>query len=212
MKSFVHMPHYASESFSSSASDDEGLEDSCGCYRCGRLGHWAHECYAKTDVNGQSLRSNEFHAKKHKPTPRCVVKAGVYVLGDEAGQMYVGKSQDVEKRIEQHLAGEGTQFLVGKVRRLEVTEAGSEADLESWERNETLARMYKHGVDKVRGWMFTSVSLSAELKEQAFGQICEKYDLCRQCGRNTHFADKCFARSKAFWAGESGCGGARKRV
>ena len=118
--------------------------------------------------------------------------------------MYVGKSQDVERRIEQHMSGEGTQCLSGRVRRLEVGEAGTERDLESWERNETLARMYKHGVDKVRGWMFTSARLSAEQEEQAFGQICEKYDLCRQCGRNTHFADKCFARSRAFWAGGKG--------
>lgn len=186
------MPRYMSESSSPSASGDEGGEDA-SCYRCGRRGHWISECYAKTHVNGRSLCSNEPGSKRRK--------TGVYVLGDEGGRMYVGKSQDVERRIEQHRSGEGTQFLHGRLRRLVVGEAGTERDLESWERNETLARMYRHGVGKVRGWMFTSARLSAEQEELAFGQICEKYDLCRQCGRNTHFADKCFARSRAFWAG-----------
>jgi predicted GIY-YIG superfamily endonuclease len=198
------MPYYYTSE--SSASDDDAFDDAfdsddAPCYRCGRQGHMIDECYAKTHVDGRSLKQNEGRSnKRHKPMSSA--KAGVYVLGDENGRMYVGKSQDVEKRVEQHLAGEGTQFLTGsKVRRLEVGESGSEVDLESWERNETLARMYKHGVANVRGWMFTSVRLREEQEEQAFGQICEKYDLCRKCGRNTHFADRCFARSRASWAG-----------
>lgn len=198
---FVRMPrYYMSESSSSSESDDyEDGQEGARCYRCGRRGHVISECYAKTHVDGHCLRTGERGGKRHRAMTSA--KAGVYVLGDERGRMYVGKSQDVERRIEQHLAGSGTEFLTrGQIRRLEVGEAGTERDLESWERNETLARMYKHGVDKVRGWMFTSVGLSAEQEEQAFAQICEKYDLCRQCGRNSHFADKCFARSRAFWA------------
>ena len=194
------MPYYYTSESSASDDDEEVDLDEVRCHRCGRQGHMIHECYAKTHVDGQILKQNEARCnKRHKPMSSA--KAGVYVLGDEKGRMYVGKSQDVDRRVEQHLAGEGTQFLTGNdVRRLKVGETGSEVDLESWERNETLARMYKHGVANVRGWMFTSIRLSAEQEEQAFGQICEKYDLCRQCGRDTHFADKCFARSRAFWA------------
>ena len=175
------------------------------------MGHVVKECYAKTHLDGRGLGGQVKRQKKWDgDTDRQVKRqakwdgdtggAGIYVLGDEKGRMYVGKSQNVRNRIKQHLRGEGNQFLRGKVRKLEVSQAGSAVDLESWERNETLARMYKHGVGNVRGWMFTSVELSKEQEEQAFGQICEKYDLCRQCGRNSHFADKCFARGRAAWA------------
>lgn len=29
------------------------------CYRCGRKGHWASSCYAKTDVSGNDLDSDD---------------------------------------------------------------------------------------------------------------------------------------------------------
>ena len=29
------------------------------CYRCGRKGHWASSCYAKTDVRGNELESDD---------------------------------------------------------------------------------------------------------------------------------------------------------
>ena len=29
------------------------------CYRCGRTGHWASSCYAKTHINGNDLDSGD---------------------------------------------------------------------------------------------------------------------------------------------------------
>ena len=29
------------------------------CYRCGRSGHWANNCYARTDVDGDELDSDD---------------------------------------------------------------------------------------------------------------------------------------------------------
>ncbi len=45
---------------------------------------------------------------------------------------------------------------------------GSGADLESWERNETLQRMKKLGISNVRWWMFSSVNLSDNEYADAF--------------------------------------------
>jgi hypothetical protein len=60
--------------------------------------------------------------------------------------------------------------------------------------------MYRRGINSVRGWMFVSKTLSEEQTESAFNQVCERFDLCRKCGRNSHFASACFAKSKAQWA------------
>ena len=54
-------------------------------------------------------------------------------------------------------------------------------------------------IEQVRGWMYTSQTLSVEQQEHAFGQICEKFDLCRSCGSDSHFASCCHCLTKAAW-------------
>ena len=122
----------------------------------------------------------------------------------DSRRFYVGKSNDIEARVGEHKSGRGASCFQAKNSRLvkpitaSVTMA-TENDWESWERNETLTRMYEYGIDNVRGWMFTSPKLSKEDKETAYHQICEKFDLCRRCGAATHFARSCRAKSRARW-------------
>ena len=68
---------------------------------------------------------------------------------------------------------------------------GTPEDLESWERNETLATMHAHGVDNVRGWIFTGATLTPPERASAVAQVCEKFDLCHCYGRGGHFATQC---------------------
>lgn len=170
------------------------------CFRCGRSGHFVGSCYAKTHLDGTRLprgrlsETNPSPPKKQRPSP------GIYALQDSSGLIYVGKSVDRAKRIRQHRSGQGTSFLSGEINEIPLSTIGSIHDLESWERNETLSQMYLKGIDQVRGWMFSSPTLSPIQKRQAYQQVCEKFDLCRKCGRHTHFANECRARSLAFWA------------
>ncbi len=124
--------------------------------------------------------------------------AGVYVLRSQNTDIYyVGKSNNVEKRILQHKHENGSNDVLVREKTLTV---GAVHDLESWERNEVLTRMYQDGMDSVRGWRYTKRGpLSTEDRISARNDIMEKFDLCRRCGRNSHFANNCFARSSAFW-------------
>lgn len=200
------------------------------CFRCLRKSHFARNCFARTNVYGAYIESDSsdesdadlsYHNSKKRlrytsssqsisvitttslqdqENPR----AGVYVLKTVSGLYYVGKSNDIDARIIDHRNGLGAACLAG-TGRFEVISSlltsGSAADLESWERNETLQRMKTHGIDNVRGWMFTATVLSDDDRRDAFRQICEKYDLCRRCGRDSHFLDQCFASSAVHWAG-----------
>ena len=128
-------------------------------------------------------------------------KAGVYVLRLEDGTYYVGESQDTDVRVAQHLAGEGASVTVGKdAVRVSPYTAPIPGHLEAWERAETLERMFRHGIEKVRGWMFTTPVMSPDQRESAFEQICVYKKLCTTCGRGGHFAASCFANSKAQWS------------
>lgn len=135
---------------------------------------------------------------KKQKIDTCMV--GVYVLEDCNGRVYVGKSNNISRRICEHKSGNGTSFLDKRsITQIMNLTDGSAQDLESWERSETLAQMHRKGINNVRGWMFTTATLSDSQQEDAFKQVCEKFDLCRKCGHNNHFAVNCFARKKAFW-------------
>ena len=126
--------------------------------------------------------------------------AGVYVLRNvESGVCYVGKSDNVARSIEAHHRGYHGRTATLR-REATLRTRGSVADLESWERNEVLARMYRDGMDSVRGWRYTRQGPLTEYERRAVkADIVEKYDLCRRCGRDSHFANRCFASSAARW-------------
>jgi hypothetical protein len=52
-------------------------------------------------------------------------------------------------------------------------------------------------MDSVRGWRYTRKGPLTEYERRAVKS--EKYDLCRRCGRDSHFANRCFANSAARW-------------
>jgi hypothetical protein len=145
----------------------------------------------------------------HKPSQPAAAgeetftsNTGVYVVELHGGRYYVGQSGNIERRMLQHKGelrgGSAWTSEHGVVRRLQ-PKTPPQTDLESWERSETLFRMKLHGVDAVRGWMYTSVELTQAQREHIFQQVCEKFGLCRVCGGGGHFASACTAKSRAIW-------------
>jgi predicted GIY-YIG superfamily endonuclease len=148
-------------------------------------------------------------------------EAGVYVLELPKGRFYVGKSTNIEERLEQHKSGTGASCAEKFIRRVAPLTQPDD-DTEAWERAETLARMHRAGISKVRGWMFTAPELTEPQRETAFAQVtvffnlavsccstltatpsaqvCERFDLCRKCGRGGHFAAACRCQSRAWFA------------
>ena len=191
--------------------DDEEEQPQEECSRCGRRGHARADCYARTRANGAPLRLPDTRPARIMGAPSAAPApgaAGVYALQDGAGRVYVGKSQHVAQRVRAHRAGDGTRFLdAASAAPLPLRTHGTPGeDLETWERNETLAQMHAHGVDNVRGWIFTTTGATRltppEMRASAVAQVCEKFDLCRRCGRGGHFATACYARSPAAWLAE----------
>ena len=135
-------------------------------------------------------------------TPTAMSKAGVYVLKLEDGTYYVGESTQIDVRIAQHQSGTGASFTVdtgANAVRVDPLTSGQVTDMEAWERAETLERMYKYGINNVRGWMYVTPVLSPQQRDEAFQQICSRKKLCSTCGRSSHFSAQCFANGKAGW-------------
>ena len=145
--------------------------------------------YEDYQSDGSSDDQSDDQSYSEEDTERL----GVYVLSFPDNTFYIGKSSNIQARISQHRRERG-RFTV-----LRPETEGSTNDLESWERNETLHRMLQHGIKNVRGWMFTRARLTRAEYNDAKRQILEKYDLCRNCGRDNHFSSRCYARSMAPW-------------
>jgi len=131
---------------------------------------------------------------------------GVYVLELNDGGFYVGKSENVQARVQQHLAGAGSsRYCVarGGVKRVLPTLTPAQENLAGWEQSETLAQMRLRGFDNVRGFEWTrSGPLEASDYQTIRTLLLGHADLCRRCGGEDHFAAQCGKRRKQSWLEE----------
>lgn len=122
------------------------------------------------------------------------MRAGVYVLRLSGGRFYVGSSFDIDARIACHRAGTGSAFTRAfAVEEEEPPATRAMDDYESWERAETLWRARAHGCELVRGWMWTTVRLTSENRDEIRRQLAERFSSCRACGSSDHFIGQCEA-------------------
>ena len=179
------MPYYSDSSCSSDSSSEES--DSSG-----------NHCKRKASSKKPRRKfQKQYTHQRPRNSDTSQRQAGVYVLKNSSTNvLYVGKSENMSIRIQQHIHENRPAILT----RENTLTNGSIYDLESWERNEVLTRMYRHGMESVRGWRYTRRGqLTPEERISARNDIMEKFDLCRRCGHNNHFAGDCFARSPASW-------------
>jgi predicted GIY-YIG superfamily endonuclease len=113
----------------------------------------------------------------------------LYVLQLEDDKWYVGKTDDVEKRFEQHKSGKGSAWTkVYKPIKIEKTQPVTSVHDET---NVTKDYMKKYGIDNVRGGAYTTVELTEEQEDSIRHEIRSATDNCYKCGRKGHFANRC---------------------
>jgi predicted GIY-YIG superfamily endonuclease len=122
-------------------------------------------------------------------------KTNVYVLRLEGGHYYVGKSDNVMKRYQQHLSGAGSAWTrkykpVSVVKTIENVSPFEEDKI-------TKEYMSKYGIDKVRGGSYVDVELSPFHIDAINMETWAAKDLCTQCGRPGHFKKDCRAKTDA---------------
>jgi hypothetical protein len=123
------------------------------------------------------------------------MRAGVYVLALQGGRYYVGSSMDIDARIGRHRSGLGAAYTrAHAVLGEEPPRTELRDDVESWERAETLQRMRDHGVESVRGWMWTTVRLNGAHRRSIREQMRERFGACRRCGAPGHYVADCSRR------------------
>jgi len=115
----------------------------------------------------------------------------IYILRLEGGRYYVGKSDNVMNRYQQHLNGGGSAWTrkykpVSLVKTIE--------NVSPFEEDKQVKEyMAKYGIQNVRGGSYVELNLSEFHMEALKMEIWAAKDKCTQCGRPGHFVKNCYA-------------------
>ena len=151
------------------------------CDRCGRDSHYQNDCYASKHVNGSPLLT-------------------VYVLELQGGKYYVGQTENLDKRLDQHAEACGSVWTK-KYPPINAFDRPHISYQECfWELSETLEAMEEFGIDNVRGSMFTQCrALTEDEKIHAAQLYCEMHEYCRKCGGEGHTVGRCRSKKMDPW-------------
>jgi len=117
----------------------------------------------------------------------------IYILRLEGGRYYIGKSDNIAKRFQQHLSGYGSSWTK-KYKPVALEESINNVS-PFQEDSITKQYMSKYGIDKVRGGSYCEVELSEFQTETLKTEIWGAKDLCKQCGRSGHWVKDCYANN-----------------
>jgi hypothetical protein len=118
----------------------------------------------------------------------------IYILKLQEGKYYVGKTDDVAKRYQQHLKGYGSAWTK-KYKPISIAkqiENSSPFDEDRYVKE----YMNVFGIQNVRGGSYVQIELSDEQENALRLEIRAATDKCTRCGRDGHFVKNCYARTQ----------------
>lgn len=117
----------------------------------------------------------------------------VYVLALEGNKFYVGRTNDVAVRLEQHRMGRGSAWTT-KYRFKDVVEIIPNCD--NFDEDKiTRKYMSRYGIDNVRGGAYCQIELPAPTIKVLQQEIYGANNRCFKCGGN-HFVQECPVEEK----------------
>ncbi len=119
----------------------------------------------------------------------------IYVLRLKGNRYYVGKTDNVSKRFQEHMNGKASSWTK-KYAPLDICEIRK--NVSPFEEDKiTKEYMSKYGIDKVRGGVYVKENLDESQITNLKKEIWGANDCCTTCGKKGHFASSCYSKLKA---------------
>ena len=115
----------------------------------------------------------------------------IYILSLQGGRIYIGKSNDVQKRFNEHKSGKGSSWT-SKYKPIEILKEIPNASPFDEDRY-VKEYMMKYGIENVRGGSYCTLELTDEQIASIQKEIRGATDCCSRCGREGHFVKYCNA-------------------
>lgn len=112
-----------------------------------------------------------------------------YVLALAGGNYYVGRTNNLERRLNEHKRGYGSEWSKkhGSCELLQVYDSNDPF----YEDMIVKKMMKEHGINKVRGGAYSQIILPSNSVKMIENEILAASDLCFGCGTPGHFVKAC---------------------
>jgi cellular nucleic acid-binding protein len=135
-------------------------------------------------------------------TKEEMTQTNIYILRLQGQKFYVGKSDNIMLRYQQHMNGGGSAWTK-KYKPISLEKTIE--NVSPFEEDKvTKEYMSKYGIENVRGGSYTAIELSEEDEDTLRRELRSANDCCLKCGKPGHFANQC--KKKTSFTGTCGCG------